>query len=74
MKRITLYLIIGFLAFTFGVWFDLYAREPRQSIPDCNCTSVQCRVLVVADHPDFLLRHPVETWRLMLTARWRDGW
>ncbi len=27
MKRIPLYIVIGFLAFYFGTWFDLYARE-----------------------------------------------
>ena len=76
MRRLPLYLGIMFMAFYFGTWVNLYVHEMPSSldISDCACTGVRCRVLFVADEPVTALTHPMESWELLRTARWKDGW
>ena len=76
LRRFTLYLVVSFAAFYFGTWVNFHVHElpSRSSIGDCFCTGVKCRVLTVADHPGLVVSHPSETFRMIKTARWKDGW
>lgn len=75
MKRLPGYLLITLLTFCFGAQTNWLARAAGDGgITDCACTSVQCSVLTVVDHPIIALAHPVETWELLSKARWRDRW
>ena len=75
MRRYLLYIAVAFTTLYLGALLDFYARETRdRGVTDCFCTSVQCRVLHVIDHPIYAITRPAETWELLRTTRWRDSW
>jgi hypothetical protein len=76
MRRLLSYVAVMLLTFYFGTWLNLYVHEIPSSlgITDCACTGVRCRVLFVIDHPVTAITHPQESWEMLLTARWKDGW
>ena len=75
MRRFLIYIATALMTLYFGSWLDGYVREPRNRvITDCFCTSVQCRVLTVIDHPVLALSHPIDAYDFISAARWKDGW
>ncbi|HEV7890267.1 MAG TPA: hypothetical protein VGP08_06495 [Pyrinomonadaceae bacterium] len=58
MRRRTLLLAAGLLAYYFGATVRVYLRSADEL---CSCREAGCRILVVADHPRASLRRPLTT-------------
>jgi len=71
MRRHKFRLAAAVLAFLTGASLDYQLRRPGAT-PDCFCAGAKCRLVFVADHPQISLRHPVETFESLRTARWLD--
>jgi hypothetical protein len=69
MRRRTLLLAAGLLAFFIGASLDYQLRRPG-AIPDCGCMSAKCRIVFIADYPLTSLSHPLETLESLRTAYW----
>ena len=67
MRRLTLLLAAGLLAFFAGASLDYELRRPV--LLDCACMSLKCRIVTIADHPNIILSHPLETVEMLFTAR-----
>ena len=69
MRRRTLLLAAGLLAFFTGASLDYQLRKPG-AIPDCGCMSAKCRIAFIADHPLTSLSQPIKTLDSLRTAYW----
>ena len=61
MRRRTLLLAAGLLAYFFGATVKAYLRYP-----DCNDRDVGCRIVVLAEHRQAALSHPVKTIEFLI--------
>jgi hypothetical protein len=58
MRRRTLLLAAGLLAYFIGATVSVYLR-PADEL--CSCGETGCRILAVAEHPRAALRQPLTT-------------
>jgi hypothetical protein len=55
MRRRTLLLTAGLLAYFIGATVRVYLRDDPEM---CMCREVGCRIVLVVEHPRAVLRHP----------------
>lgn len=68
MLRRFIKLLVAVMMFSSGVWIDSYLRTRRSGITDCFCMTFKCRLVTVADHPQFIFTNPIETAKLLWTS------
>jgi hypothetical protein len=67
MRRRFINLLVAVVMFSSGVWFDSYLRTRSSGITDCFCMTFKCRIVTVADNPQLIFRHPIETAKYVWT-------
>jgi hypothetical protein len=55
MRRRTIFLVAGLLAYFVGASVRVYLRQPEL----CECTDAGCRIVAVIERPRAALLHPV---------------
>jgi hypothetical protein len=71
MRRRWFNLLVAGLMFSSGVYLDSYLRTRNSGITDCFCMTFKCRVVTVADNPQLIFTHPIETVKALWSyTRW----
>ncbi|MDQ3747059.1 MAG: hypothetical protein M3444_22030 [Acidobacteriota bacterium] len=61
MRRRTIFLAAGLLAYFFGATVRAYQRYP-----ECGDSDVGCRILVTVEYRQVALRHPLRTIKYLI--------
>jgi len=68
MRRRTLLLVAGLLAYFIGASVRVYLRRPEL----CACTEAGCRIVAVVEHPRAALLHPVKAIEYLVAPNCYD--
>ena len=61
MRRRVINLLVAVVMLSSGVWLDSYLRTRNSGITDCFCMTFKCRLVTVANNPQLIFTHSVET-------------